>query len=251
MNSDLPTSQQKTRAKPFLDPRRAWEKFTFPDSSIQEPERRRRVRLLSYLLVTLFLAAIAAVILNWLAEGPSFNSSWILIDAVIFSIAYGLSRTKHYKIAVALTLIVMWVSILYASILNQKSEDLFFLMLIALFSSLFLSPRLTVLSSAAMLATVLLLPVIYPEFSILEILEETFLIGLTGAIATVTAIVQYQDSQLIEQQSRELSATLNEVIQGREALQQSKTRLTNILDNAAEAIISVDESQHIILFNKE
>ncbi|MFZ5922244.1 MAG: PAS domain S-box protein [Chloroflexota bacterium] len=55
----------------------------------------------------------------------------------------------------------------------------------------------------------------------------------------------------LEQTNRELQLETNERRRAEEALQRSESRLSSILENAAEAIVTIDEAQNIILFNRE
>ncbi len=55
----------------------------------------------------------------------------------------------------------------------------------------------------------------------------------------------------LEEINRKLQLEYNERKRAEEALQRSESRLSNILENAAEAIIVIDEAQNIILFNRE
>ena len=250
MNSDLSSSQQKAPANSFLNPRGYWERLTLPHPSIQESERRRRARLLSSLLLILIVSGIIAVLLTLLLV-DSLSSILIgSIGLIVTVTAYVISRTKHYMIAAALTITNLLASVLTGAIINHDPEYLYFLILGVLLSSLYLSPQATILVFATTVSTILLIPAVSSaiHFSII-IVNGAFLVGLTGILATIAASIQFQDFKHIEQQAFELAANLAELERGREVLHQSETRLANILDNAAEAIVSVDENQNIILFN--
>jgi PAS domain S-box-containing protein len=200
--------------------------------------------------VILLIAGIAAIILTLWMNGSNIIIFIATISVILLAAAYALSRTERYPIAAALTLITIWVSVISASIIFHDPEFLYFLFLVPLVSGQFLSPRSTILVSAASVITIILMRRVDPLLPIWHIVDSAFLAGLTGALATVSALTQRQDIQHIEHQSRDLSAHLIEVVRGREALQQSETRLAHILENAAEAIITTDETQNIILFNR-
>lgn len=250
MNTGSSPSQPATQENMVSDSGRIWHRLTHPHRSIQEPERLRRARLLSSLLLVLITGGIVAVILGLLVEELAPNVPTTLIAVTFLAIAYAISRTEHYQIAAALSMITIWVSVLFASVIHYHDpEILYFLILGTLLSSQFLSWRTTILISAASVTTILLVPAVNPLFPISHIVSSAFLVGLTGTLATVASSAQRQDMRHIERQSRELSAHITELTGSREALQRNETRLANILENAAEAIIAVAETQEIILFN--
>ncbi|HEX6304160.1 MAG TPA: HD domain-containing phosphohydrolase [Anaerolineales bacterium] len=249
MDESSPPGSPEDRENASSEPEGIWGLLTRPHASIREAERRR-ARLLSSLLVILVLAGIASVILSAGMGEPASDLLITSLSLLMLAMAYGLSRTEYYSIAVALTMLTIWVSVLDAAVIRYHNPDLFnFLILGTLLSGQFLSPRTTLLISAASVAAILLLPWPDPLITIHQVIVPAFLVGLSGALATVAASMQRRDIDHIKQQSQQLSEHVTNLMRSQEALQRSETRLNNILENAAEAIIAVNESQNIILFN--
>jgi hypothetical protein len=74
-----------------------WRNLTEPAATVQGPEHRRRAQLLSTLLVPLILTTF----LGTLSAG---ERQWSMFGAlVVLSVTYGLSRTKYYIFAAAIS----------------------------------------------------------------------------------------------------------------------------------------------------
>ena len=132
--SGAPTERIKVVPLDEERPRRSlWEWLTQPDSSIQDEEEARRVRFLSscLLVVTPAFGLLAAVL------GPSPNDgladlllapTTLLIAGMV--VAYGFSRTPHYRTAVAfgavLAIAGSWFSALEQENTSQVQLSLFF-----------------------------------------------------------------------------------------------------------------------------
>ncbi len=204
MEKEPSPSQPKKRQASFLSAAGSRELLKRTQLAFQEPDRGLRARLLSYLLLTFTLASLLSVILEWLTVGTPTNTLWILIVAAGFATAYVLNRRKYYTLALGFALAAIAFSILYSTIDSQQPAYLEFLVLVVLLSSLFLSPWLTVLTSAGCVAAVPILAAVYPWVTLDDSTATAFLIGLTGAVATVAAIVQLRDSRQIEEQARQM-----------------------------------------------
>ena len=202
MDNQVPPPRNRARQTASPSVSGFWRRFFQANPSGREPERGLRGRLLSYLLVTFFLASILSVVLEWLINGTPRNALWVLIDAAAFAIAYWLNRIYNDRTALGLALIAIVFSILYSTIVNQQAEYMEFLVLVVLLSSLVLSPWLTVLATAGCIAAIPTLAAAVPWFSLEDSIALAFLIGLTGSVATVAAIVQLRDARQIEVQER-------------------------------------------------
>jgi PAS domain S-box-containing protein len=226
-----------------------WEQLTLPHPSIQGPERRR-VRVLSALLLSIILLGVGTLVWKQFGDGPIVNVAISAITIAVLAIAYGFSRTKYYRVAYALTILSVWGFSISGSMIDHNPQTLYFMIFSAFIGSLFLAPRGTVLVSLCSVFLIVLLSLVSPIFYFSNIINPAFMVAVAGALATVATLVQSQDFRHIAQQSDELSERVQELSQGQEALLRSETRLSNILENAAEAIISLDERQNIILFNR-
>ncbi len=223
-----------------------WEQLTLPHASILEPEHRRRARLLSSLLLILALMGMVSILLTLWVHNSISNILLGSISGMVMVTAYGFSRTKHYLIAAALTIVTIFVTVLSVSIINHDPEYLYFLILCMVMSGLYLSPRATILVSATTVIAILLLPMamsILP-FS-MSVINQAFLVGMAGFLATLAASKQMQDIRLIEQQSRELADGLAELTRSREALKQSQARL-----HLQEEALSSSEVRYRSLFDR-
>jgi len=197
-----PPDRERQTASPSVSG--FWRRFIQSNPLVREPERGLRGRLLSYLLVTFFLGSILSVILEWVSVGTPTGTLWILVIAVFFAGAYVLNRLSYYRLALGIALATIGFSFLFATIDTQQPGYLIFLVLVVLLSSLFLSPWLTVLTSTGCVAAVPVLAAVYPWITLDDGLTAAFLIGLTGAITTVAAIVQLRDARQIDEQGRQL-----------------------------------------------
>lgn len=252
MKSERSRLQHNPRISIGSSLRNLWERLTQPHPSIQKAEQRRRVYLLSSLLLVLAFSGMIAVILTLLIANSTANLLLSAIGVSVTVAAYGISRTKRYTYAAGLTIFNVSTTIVISTVLNDDPENLHFLIIGIILSSLFLSPRTTLVVSSLIIGVIFAIPVVDNTIPFSqEFINEAYIIGLTGLLATVAASIQSKDIEHIEQQAHELAASIQDLKRGREALHKSETRLKNILDKAAEAIISVDESQTIRLFNRE
>jgi PAS domain S-box-containing protein len=200
-------------------------RIVLPHPSIQEPGRRRRVKVLTSLLLSIVVLGVATVIWKQFAYGPNVNIAVSSIAIIICAAAYGFSRSKYYQLAYILIIIVVWGSSISGAIIDRNPQTLYFMIFSALIGGLFLTPRETILVSICSAGLILLLPAMNPIFYFSNIINPAFMVILSGVLSTVAASVQLQDFRHIEQQTSELSDNLIELMQSKEALQQSEARL--------------------------
>src|SRR5579859_542017 len=226
-----------------------WDRLSEPHASLQKPEQRRRARLLSSVVLVLLPTGAIAFLLTQIFRG-SVSAEWVVAAfCSLIAIAYILSRTRHYRVAIFLMIATLVVCVVLSTIGARNADILYYLVFAILLGGVFLSPLATALVAAATAATVLCLPLVVGPFPSTNVILLGFLILMTGALATVVALRQQQDIAHIEQQSLALAADNEKLQASQQALSASRSQMSNILENAAEAIIALDAKQRIILFN--
>ena len=153
MNTNQPPQEHKPKIIAwFLD--HIWRWLIEPTASVQDTELRRKARLVSLLL----LIIIPAVVIGQLA---GVDLAFILVAVVA---AYGLSRTKYYRLAAALTMgvlslpsfIQMFAQTTYSA--DTVDPHFMWLALPLVLSSLLFSLRGTVIVAITNFISILLLP---------------------------------------------------------------------------------------------
>jgi PAS domain S-box-containing protein/putative nucleotidyltransferase with HDIG domain len=220
-----------------------------PHPDIVPADHRRRARMLSSVLLV-FVAAAAAGTLLSIAYQRSPVAGWVPAGGFcLFAGAYGLSRTRHYPLAALAALTTLVVAVVLTAIGMHEPDALYFLAFTILLGTLLLPPLATALLAAGIVAIVLSLPATTMTIGLDENLAISFLLGMTGMIATVVAAQQQRDMQKIDAQALALRADNLKLQTTQQSLSTSRAQLANILENAAEAIIALDVDQRIILFN--
>jgi PAS domain S-box-containing protein/putative nucleotidyltransferase with HDIG domain len=226
-----------------------WDRLSEPHASLQKPEQRRRARLLSSVVLVLLPTGAIAFLLTQIFRG-SVSAEWVVAAfCSLIAIAYVLSRTRHYRVAIFLMIATLVVCVVLSTIGARNSDILYYLVFAILLGGVFLSPLATALVAAATATTVLCLPLVVAPFPSTNVILLGFLILMTGAMATVVALRQQQDIAHIEQQSQDLAADYISLQASQQALGASEAQLSNILENAAEAIMALDADQRIVVFN--
>ena len=210
-----------------------------PAASIQKPERRRRARLLSALVIAQFFLSFISTFL--IAISPHIPGHLYLTigTTLLLVIAYFLSRTDHYNLAGLIAVSTFSGAIFTGEFLNQTPSaiPLYFLILGVLVSSLFLPRRDTMLITIATLIGLGLLSVYYPN---LETIGPMFAVLCVGVLGIVGITIRQQDMEQIQEQSNLLLEDIARREQAEEAVRLSERRFRALIENSAGAIALID-----------
>jgi PAS domain S-box-containing protein/putative nucleotidyltransferase with HDIG domain len=223
-----------------------WDRLVEPTTSILEPERRRRTRLLSALLATLVLLGLLSAVL---AVFTGSNSSSLYINlgsALILAIAYYLSRTRYDKLAALLMVVALAGSVFAVQTVNSDPSPLYFLVLSVLISSLFLQRRETILITAGILLGIGLLWAFFPALPARNVLSAMFAVFCVGALGIVATTIRQQDLGQIQEQARLLVEDIAKREQVEKSLRESEQRFRALVENSMEEISMVDAQGMLI-----
>jgi signal transduction histidine kinase len=190
---------------------KVWRSLTEPAPSVRAHSRRNRAQLLSALLLFLILVTPLGALTGRMA---SLWGTFIVLLAL-----YGLSRTKYYLLAAALSVGILSVPS-YAVVLAdtahnsiQVTAHMGWLALPVLLSGLVLPLRGTIAAAALNLAGMLLLPALVPAISFRDIVASLGLIGNVSVLVILAALVQQrqgreraQAQEALAQRNEELAA---------------------------------------------
>ena len=213
-----------------------WHWLTEPAATLQEPYRRRQAQLLASLLAALFLigAALEGVTLLLLDPSEHYTGYTKTIAALSFlTLAYGLSRTRHYALGAALAVIISSVAIFATAVDEVWLEVFSYLVVPILFGSMFLPTRTWLWLTAADLAGMLFVPLFvrsmtYPAI----ILGPLSYVGATAALFLVLS--RHRD--LVERDRRT-------------ELTRERNLLRTLIDNLPDDIYAKDTQGRFILNN--
>ncbi|MGC1376367.1 MAG: HD domain-containing phosphohydrolase [Anaerolineales bacterium] len=225
-----------------------WERLLEPAASIREPERRR-VRLLSALLATLFILGLLSTVLTFSAV---YGSLYLGVGAtLIVAGIYYLSRTRYYNLAALLMVGALSAAIFAVVILDPNPIPLYFLVLGVLASSLFLSRRDTALIMAASILGIGLLLVFVPALPMRDAINAMFAVLCVGTLGIVGITIRQQDLEQIQEQARLLAEDVALRQQTQEELQRRLTdfEAVNQLSAAMRESQSLDQLLPLVLDN--
>jgi PAS domain S-box-containing protein len=194
-----------------------------PSTSRGETEgNRRTARLLSALLLVIFLATMIRVIYTAFA---SKVPPVVLATCVVTGIAYGLSHTRYYTIAASLTVIALSMPSFVAAAGEVECSEpmirtrLVWLILPLILSSILLPPRGAAIVAVLNFVGILLLPALNPEVTMGSVAGS---LGLVGTASALIVISMYHRNQL----ERDRRARLEE----------SERRYRTLFESAGDAI---------------
>ena len=198
-----------------------WQWLTEPTTIIKEPDQRRQARLLASLLLALMFLSMLSNIGQSLTV-PGFGpTAVVLLGTLAFlAIAYGLSRTKYYRLG-ALSIIVIPTLVAFVSVLVTPADTiaLAFVPIGVLLSSIFCSMRTTIRLAVVNIAGMLLLPAFIPEFAsggdLSGVLSFNIIMSVLIVLATHHRNLVEKDRQLAltesEERFRQIAENIGEV----------------------------------------
>ena len=186
------------------------DRYSEPDASVVDPERRRRARLLASLLIAfvplgLLIAAVPALVDRARASLQDTHFPLVAAAALIWLVAYRLSRTRRYPLAGVLALGAGWVVVFVVAITGGDYRDIDFLILLVLVSSFLLPLRATALLSALSLVGTLVLPLLTPGVSLADVADNPFSFLLMGSV--IILLTTYYRDQLEKERRADLEVS--------------------------------------------
>lgn len=227
--------------------RRTWELFVSPSLGVMKSDEKRQAYFLSSLIIIL-------VLFGWILEMLSIISysqeeyyfGWVytVILTVPLLIAYFISRSRHYRVATWLTLVILFLGIHAFTLLTDDEiylPYLAFLSLCILFSNFFFSHQVTGLVFVVCIVSILVLPLVFPEVIFWEVVlgPMSFVVAI-GLFAQVIGIQR----RLIDQDR------LNERIQAEENLRSAYQKMQQIVSTISSILVGVDSAGVITHWNE-
>jgi two-component system phosphate regulon sensor histidine kinase PhoR len=221
------------RLAAWLSAQEFWHWLVEPVDSIRGADLRRRVRLLSSLLVFLIPQATAGVIWVLLADHSvaPFENTFFYVAVptlLIFVLAYLLSRTRHYWLGAVLTVVLLPAMVFSAALTVSRGfvstpELLIWLTLNVLLSSIFFSVSVTSLLTALSLLGMLVLPFVSPAIEPRNVIVPVIYTGILSTLIIVAA----RHRNLVERDRRR-------------ALEESELRYRTLLETVFDGILFHD-----------
>src|SRR5687767_12818440 len=191
-----------------------WHWLIEPSPAIVEPVGRLQARLLMAMLLVLIVLGLFSLTLSLLGvytppgEPKKVGSiyDWITLPTLlVLTVAYGLSRGKHYPVAALLTVGIVMSATFASVIVNpQEFRIIFFLILGGLIASLFLSARVTAIIFLATFTGLLLLPALAVGISTSNNISALFFILTVGGLVVMAASLRQRYLDQIDWQTQQL-----------------------------------------------
>jgi PAS domain S-box-containing protein len=216
-----------------------WHWLTEPATSVVEPDHRRRAQLLSSLLVFLILLGSLFITMQVLTVPDFMPTFQVIMGGIcVLAVAYGLSRTKHYKIGAAITASIPLIASLANAAANPNDTiALAFSTVSVLLSSMLLNRRSTVILSAASAVLVALVPIFVPALSFPTVLGPLSFVVVVSALVVVS--MRHRDLLEIDRQEQ-LKAVLESTDDG-----------ILLLDSGGRLLVANPRAQELLGFEAE
>jgi diguanylate cyclase (GGDEF)-like protein len=179
--------------------RSLWQRLVEPVATITAASERRQATLASALLFILALSMISGVV--YMRFSPNPAAAFVLAGAdVVVGVAYVLSRTRYYRVAVPIAVAALAIiPVLNVALAADRSADALLVLLIwnvltILLSSVLASTRTTTAVVIVNVLTLLLLPVFVPALSFANMALPL----IFNAVTSVTILVFTQHRNLVE-----------------------------------------------------
>jgi signal transduction histidine kinase len=138
-----------------------WAQITEPSTELTDLSDRRQARLLASLLITFGAIGVISILLLPVINPVDQLNFGTLLSLLLLVIPYALSRTRYYRIATVLMLLLAAGAIIYPALTNLVNTDpvisLQFLTLLILLSSLLLDKRSVIIVTALIIAGLLVI----------------------------------------------------------------------------------------------
>ena len=239
-----------TANAPSTKRRTFWQYLTEPSAAVQEVEGRRQARLLASLIMPLALVTMtgALVILIMRREG-AYATAFVQGGAsALLILSYALSRSRHYRVAAAITL-VSFSAVPFAALFGQGSyagvdlaSKFVWVCLPLILSSIFLRFRGMVLLALANVIGIALIPLLIPEFTFVQAAPP---IGFTLAVSGLILVTaRYRDSLERERKdelvtkNQELESTQTQLVENNRSLQAAVAQYVQYAQQVAQGDLS-------------
>ncbi len=185
---------------PMQPKRRFFQRFLEPTATITDAAERRQVRLVIAMLFALAITMISEVIyMGFFSSNP--HVVFVLISAnIVIAIAFFISRTRYYRSAILISLIVMsLIPIINVGLAEDHSSQALLMLLIwntltIVISSAITSLRNTLLFIIINILTILLIPIIIPSVPFTDIVLPL----IFNSVLSVTTLVFARHRNLLE-----------------------------------------------------
>ena len=180
-----------------------WNFLTEPVGSIEQPEDRRRARLLSSLLLPIILS----VAVGMVAQEYAISMIVTLIGLVA---AYAFSRSRLYKVGGTIVVILLSLPTFYSIFTRADyspdgiTTTFMWLALSLLLSSLLLPMGYTLFSTISIMLALVLVPVLRPTIAFNTIVTSIGFLSVVSAVVVLSARIRQIDLRQIESQSEDL-----------------------------------------------
>ncbi len=204
-----------------------WRWLTEPAAAIQQPERRRQAQFLAGLLVFILPLSVLAALTPHLVAPTShhwFSGDFLVALATIglLTVTYALSRTRHYRLAIWLAVVLTFVAIYLLAIPDDSPTDVYllaYLTLPLLVSSVLLPSRAVFILAAANTLAVLGFAAAMPA----ALAREVFQLAIYATVLFVSVLLAVRHRDRLE---RDRLAQLAA----------SEERFRNVLENSQDAL---------------
>ncbi|MCP4165200.1 MAG: hypothetical protein GY759_04810 [Chloroflexi bacterium] len=166
-----------------------WQRMTRPNPSLSAGERRNARMLSSLLLAFLgvvIILQILYIIVGWLSGA---GSAWVLEKisgggalVVLGGAIYLVSRSRYYRSAIWLLSVAFSLAVIGNALISGSMFDLYFLVIVILFSTLLDSVRASIAVTLAMLGVTLAVGLFLPETEISEVTDALLFVVFSGLL---------------------------------------------------------------------
>ncbi len=187
---------------------RLWHWLFAPSAKLVEPAQQRQAAFLSgFLLGMILLALVVESITTLLSNWSAYTGyRYTLVAVGLLAIAYLISRTSHFTVAVTLTMVISLGALFIGGWADTRGVTTGFwdyLILPLWLGSLFLEFRRLPLAVALVLLGLLIFPLVTPAVTLNEILVGPFSFILTTAILLL--LITHHRNRLEEDRQAELA----------------------------------------------
>lgn len=266
---------EKTAASQDALASRIWRQLTEPAAAIKDIEQRGQARFLAALLLIIGPVGLAVAIIvlitgrpETMSDSPSFEIA--LIGQLGATIAYILSRTRHYYLA---SLLVVGAAIgeifiaMYYDMQLPQLEGGFYLIITLLLAGRLLALRGMVAVAVINMGVVLAVGALRPELDFADSLIQP--LAHTVIVSVLILVISYYRRRLeVERQSgleayidlrtaelTQLNASLREQISARESIERTlaeeRNLLRTVIDLVPDFIYAKDRDSRFLMANQE